>query len=295
MPELPLHHVIFTRVERAYSPRNISGYQLVYQSPALGREVTEIEKRLHCFEIGGRESERYQFFWTEREQAVVTKTVALLLPDPEIIDSNRRAAFLAHALVIERQAFAAVRNDPFAVFEAAEAAHLFAQDEEQLAAYLHSTPPAETLAIPLRKPSSAAYLLDNWPPGEVTRLFALGLQAPAMHRQGQSLLLLSEDQDELYGLLFLLLMLVPPSERGACTFDTCVTGCYPPAGSLWAMGSSKDMPHPGLLSVRLQEQHLVFRGGGDRDVPDPKAPISLPVASCWYGGKDNQQIDIQAA
>ncbi len=49
MPVIPIHHVIFTRVERNYSPRNASGYQVVYQSRALVREAAQIEKRLQCF------------------------------------------------------------------------------------------------------------------------------------------------------------------------------------------------------------------------------------------------------
>lgn len=282
MPDLPLHHVIFTRVERAYSPRNTSGYQCVYQSIELGREVTQIEKRLQCFETGRRGSERYQFFWTDQQQAVVTKTVPLLRPDPEIIDASRRDAFLAHALVIGQEAFASVRNDPFAVFEAANLADLFATDVVQLVDYLRAAPPAKVLATPFRKPGDVAYLLDNWPSDELARLFRLGLQAPAMSGQGQSLMLLSEDQDELYNLLFLLLMLIPPSVRGFCTFDTCVDGCYPPAGSFWALGGSKDRLHSGVLAIRLQEQQLVFRGGGDGGFPAPKAPRSsapLPAGS----------------
>jgi len=297
MPDLPIHHVIFTRVERAYSPRNVSGYQIVYQSPALDREVTQIEKRLQCFETGKRWSERYQFFWTDRDQAVVAKTVPLLQPDPEVIDSGRRDAFLAHALVIRHDAFAAVRNDPFAVFEAAKLADLFAEDVEQLVTYLRAEPPAETLSTRFRKPDDVSYLLDNWPPDELARLFHLGLQAPVMNRQSQSLLLLSEDQDELYNLLFLLLMLIPSSARGFCTFDTFVDGCYPSAGALWAMGSSKDRPHPGLLPIHLQEQRLVFKGGGDGDFPDPKvlmhtAPLSTGSPGC---AKDSGGICAWAA
>lgn len=271
MPDLPIHHIIFTRVERAYSPRNVSGYQVVYQSPALDREVTQIEKHLQCFETGKRRSERYQFFWTDRDQAVVAKTVSLLQPDPEIIDAGRRDAFLAHALVIRQDAFAAVWNDPFAVFKAAERANLFAEDEEQLVAYLRAEPPAEILATPLRRRNDAAYLLDNWLPDELAHLFHLGLQAPAMSGQNQSLMLLSEDQDELYNLLSLLLMLIPPSMRMPCTFDTFVDGCYPSTRSFWALGSSKDRSYPGLLPIRLQGQRLVFKGGGDGDFPGPKA------------------------
>src|SRR5205823_4018622 len=116
--------------------------------------------------------------------------VPLLHPDPEVIDSGRRDAFLAHALVIGQKAFADVKNDPFTVFEAANKANLFAEDEEQLVAYLRVERPAETLSIPLRKRGDVAYLLlDNWPSDQLARLFHLGLQAPVMSRQSQSLLL----------------------------------------------------------------------------------------------------------
>ncbi|HEY1349290.1 MAG TPA: hypothetical protein VGF67_06665 [Ktedonobacteraceae bacterium] len=284
MPDLPLQHVIFARVERAYSPRNVSGYQIVYQSPDLGLAVTQIEKRLQCFEIDRQGGERYQFFWTQRQQAVLAKTVPLLAPDPEVIDAGRRAAFLAHALVIERQAFATIRNDPFAVFEAARTADLFAQDVEHLVAYLREHPPAHTLATPWRMPGDVAYLLDTWPLQDLAGLFHLGMQTSASGEPGRSLLLLSEDQDELYNLLFLLTFLIPPSRREACTFDTRVDGCYPPVGSFWAMGGSKDRPHPGLLSVHLQDQQLFFKRGGDGSFPYPKALRCAPSSSVVWPG-----------
>lgn len=292
MPVIPIHHVIFTRVERTYSPRNTSGYQIVYHSDALVREVAQIEKRLQCFETGKRGSERYQFFWTDRNQAVLARTVPLLHPDPEVIDSGRRDAFLAHALVIGQDAFAAVRNDPFAVFEAANKAKLFAEEADQLVAYLHAEP-ADKLDTPHRKRSDVAYLLDYWPADQLARLFHLGMQAPVMSRQSQSLLLLSENQETLYDLLSLLLMLIPSPTRVSCTFDTFVDGCYPSAGSVWAMGSSKDRPHPGLLPIRLQEQRLVFKGGGDGRFPDPKVLIraaSSITGSRYCAGKNNEEI-----
>ena len=298
MPVLPVHHVIYSRVERAYSPRNVSGYQVVYQSPALGREVTQIEKRLQCFETGKRWNERYQFFLTDREQVVVAKTVPLIHTDPEVIDSGRRDAFLAHALVIRRDAFDAVRSDPFAVFEAAGRAGLFAEDAEQLATYLRAEPPAQNLDAPLRAPGDVSHLLDKWSPDELVHLFHLGLEAPTMARQNQSLLLLSEDQDELYNLLFLLLMLIPPPARWACTFDTCVDGCYPSAGSFWALGSGRDQSHPGLFPVRLQERRLVFKGGGDGDFPGPKVlkrAAPLPAGSPGCAGENSGGLRARAA
>lgn len=270
MPDLQVHHVIFTRVERAYSPRNSSGYQIVYQSPALGREVAQIETRLQCFETGRRGNERYQFFWTEKEQVVLTKSVSLLQPDPDVIDRGQREAFLAHALVVSKEEFDSVHNYPFAIFEAAEQVGLFAEDVEQLVSYLREKAPAERLATPKRKLADGGYLLGGWQLEDLWQLYRLGLQAPALSKQSQSLLLLAEDQNDIYVLLSLMLMLIPPAERGACTFDTCVDGCYPLAGTFWALGSSKGKNHPGLLPIRLSEQRLELKGGGD-GFPDPKA------------------------
>lgn len=274
MPDIQihLHHVIFARVERAFSPRNSSGYQIVYQSPALGKETAQIEKRLQCFETGRRRSERYQFFWTERGQAVLAKSVSLIQPDPDVIDIAQRDAFLAHALIVSKEAFASVRNDPFAICEAAEREDLFAQDVEKLVGYLRQEAPVEKLFVPMRKRAEVSYLLQYWRPEELLKLYQLGLQAPTLRGKQQSILLLAEDQDDIFLLLNVILMLVPPEDRVACTFDTCVDGCYPAAGSFWAMGSSRGKSNPGLLSIRLVEQRLEVKGGDD-GLLDPKALV----------------------
>jgi hypothetical protein len=270
MPDLHIQHVIFTRVESAYSPRNSSGYQIVYQSSGLGKETTQIEKRLQCFEPGRRGGERYQFFWTEKGQAVLTKSVPLLQPDPDVIDRAQRDAFLAHALVVSKEEFASVRNDPFAVFEVAEREELFAEDVEQLVGYLHEKAPADRLATPIRKRAEVNYLLEDWQPEELLKLFRLGLQAHVLSRHGQSILLISEDQDELFLLLNMIFMLIPPDERVACTFDTCVDGCYPTSGTFWLLGSGRGKNHAGFLPIRLRERRLESEGGDDGFL-DPKA------------------------
>ena len=270
MPDLQIQHVIFARVERAYSPRNSSGYQIVYQSPALGRETTQIEKRLQCFETGRQRKERYQYFWTEKGQAVLAKSVSLVQPDPDVIDRAQRDAFLAHALVVSKEAFASVWNNPFAVFDAAERDGLFAEDVEQLVSYLRRDAPSEKLSTPIRKRSEVSYLLDNWQTEEeLLKLYQLGLQAPALSRQNQSIQLLAEEQEEILLLLDLMLVLIPPEYRVACTFDTCVDSCYPAAGAFWAVGSSKGRSNPGFLPIRLVGQRLEIRGG-DNGFLDPK-------------------------
>jgi len=269
MPDLQVRHIIFTRVERAYSPRNTSGYQVVYHSPTLGAEVGQIERTLQCFETG-REHERSQFFWTDRGHAVLTRSVSLLQPDPDVIDAGQRPAFLAHALVLSREEFENAYNDPFAIFEAAEDADLFASDEEQLVAYLQEKAPSEKLTTPRRTPARSGYLLEGWTAEELWKCFCLAWQAQALKQQSHSLLLLTDDQHELYNTLSVMLMLMPPEKRAICTFDTFVDGCYPTAGAFWALGSSKGRSHPGLKPVSLAEQRLDLKGGDDGFL-DPKA------------------------
>lgn len=284
MPDLlQVQHVIFTRVERAYSPKNASGYQIVYQSSTLGREVAQIEQRVQCFEADKGGNERYQFFWTERGQAVLTRSIPLLQPDSEVIDHGQRDAFLAHALVIDRDEFANCRNDPFALIEAAEQANLFVDDVEQLVDVLRGKEPARRLNTPRRKPAEVGQLLENWEPEELWQLYRLGLRAPELSQRGQSLLVLAENPNDVYVLLSLMLMLIPPNERAACTFDTHVDGCYPQAGAFWVLGSSRGKNHPGLLPIRLSEQRLAIKGGDD-GFPDPKALIRAARLPAGYAG-----------
>ena len=273
MPALSIQHVIFTRVESAYSPRHSSGYQIVYQSPDLGKhETSQIEKRLQCFAPVKRHDERYQFFWTEQGQAVLTKSVPLPHPDPEVIDRSRRDAFLAHALVLNQEAFASVSNDPFALFDAAD--DVFIRDEEQLVDYLQEPAPASRLSVERRKPSGVRYLLDNWQPEALLTLFRLGCQAPELDRLGRSILLRDEDQDELFNLLSLLFMLIPTDKRAMCTFDTCVDGCYPTAGTFWLLGCNQCRSRSGFLPLRLHDRLLESEGGDDGFL-DPKALTCL--------------------
>lgn len=267
MPDIRIKHVIYTRVEHPYSPNNISGYQIVYQSPSLGSETSEIERHLQCFQPNGQLIERYQFFWTQKDQAVLTRSVPLFKPDREIIDRDQRDAFLAHALVLKREDFAQVRNDPFAIFEAAEHSQLFARNEQHVLMYRKQAPP-ELLTAAIRQ-KQADNALSKWPKNEMQRLYQLGLQAPTMVQQKLSLLMLTTNPDEVYMLLSALLMLLLPYERAGCTFDTFVDGCLPSAGTFWAMGSARQVNNPGFLPIDLAERQVHIKRESD-DSADPK-------------------------
>jgi hypothetical protein len=250
MPDVHIEHVIFTRVEKMYSPQGYSGYQIIYQSPSLGTETAQIEKYVQCFLTNKQQMNRYQFFRTAQGQAVFTKSVSLLSPDREVIDRDQRDAFLAHALVVSPEHFARVRNDPFAIFEAAENLHLLAENVEQIVSYLRKAPPEEIM-VPIRK--QAAYLPLDWSKEEIQHLYRLGEAAPDLNEQKKSLLMIAANPEETFRLLSCLLMLLPPSERAACTFDTFVDNCVPSPGSFWTIGSTKAINNSGFVPMRLAE------------------------------------------
>lgn len=252
MPDVQIAHVIFTRVEKLYSPHGYNGYQIIYQSPSLGAETAQIEKYVQCFLANKQQMKRYQFFWTAQGQAVFTKSVSLLSPDREVIDRDQRDAFLAHALVVSQEHFARVRNDPFAILEAAEKMHLLAENVEQIVSYLRKAPPPEQIAVPIRK--QAAYLPQGWSKEEILNLYGLGEAAPALNEQKKSILMITADPDETFKLLSCLLLLLPPAERAACTFDTFVDNCVPSAGSFWTIGGTRSINNTSFVPMRLAER-----------------------------------------
>ncbi|GCE08118.1 hypothetical protein KDAU_54470 [Dictyobacter aurantiacus] len=259
MPEVQIavEHVIFTRVERTYSPQGYSGYQIVYQSPSLGAETAQIEKYVQCFQPGKQPVRRHQFFWTEKGQAVFTRSVPLTSPDPEVIDKNQRDAFLVHALVVSREHFARVRNDPFAIFAAAENNQLLTTDVAQLVAYLRKDPPPTQLVVPIR---SGAMYPPEW---SVWNLYLLCVAAPNLHEQKQSILMIAADPEEIFQLLSCMLAWLPADQRVACTFDTFVDHCTPPAGNFWIVGGTRSIGNSSFISMPLAERKVVSLKGSD--------------------------------
>src|SRR5437868_15376922 len=191
MPDVRLQHVIFTRVEKTYSPNGYSGYQIIYQSPSLGAETAQIEKRIQCFQANKQQFNRYQFFWIGQEQAVFTRSISLIAPDPEVIDRNQRDAFLVHALVLSRADFASLRNDPFVVFEMAENTHVLIGNVPQMISYLRrETLLPEQVTIPVRK--QTAVLPTDWSNEQIQQLYNLGEAARTLSEQRKSALMIAD-------------------------------------------------------------------------------------------------------
>ncbi|MBV9711653.1 MAG: hypothetical protein JO011_12185 [Ktedonobacteraceae bacterium] len=254
MPEIHLDHVLFARVERPYSPKGTSGYQVVYQSPALGPETAQIERQIQCFQINRQQMVRHQFFWTASGQAVCTRTVSLISPDREVVDRDQRDAFLVHALVLSQADFARVRNDPFALFAAAEQRQVLAGQVSQLVQYLRVAPPPDSLYVPTRTQTS--YPLDG-SQEELLQLYRLVEAAPTLTGQKQSIQMIAPNPGDIFRLLSSLLIMLPSDERVACTFDTFADSCSPIPGSFWTIGSTRPLSQTGFLSMRLAERQIV--------------------------------------
>jgi len=253
MPNLAVKHLVYTRVEPAYSPRLNPGYQVIYHSQDLEAEAKQIENRLQCYQqsiIPGEQRIRYQFFWSERGQVVLSKSLRLFSPDRQVIDREGRDAFLAHALILRQADFADLRNDPFAVFDAVEQAPWFVKSVPQIAALRTSGLPELIEVTPRTRPTQ---LPNGWSPQELQQLYTLGEAAPTLNVQKKALLMVASDPVETFQLLRALFLLLLPAQRATCTFDTYVDNCMPPAGVFWTLGATRVLSNSNLLPMRLEE------------------------------------------
>ena len=258
---LSVQHLLFSRVEAAFSPQGRNGYQVVYQSPSLSKEnVQQIEKRVQCFQTNERDIDRYQFFWTDQGQAVITKSV-LVEPDRDIIDRDgRRDAFIAHALILAKEPFARIRNDPFAVITAAENNHIFAEDVGQLVHYIREKAPAEQITVTVRR-HPAVDLMAGWSAQLLYELYGLGRDAAGLLQRRESLHFISNSLDNLTDLLSLTLFMLEPYERLACTFDTHIDNCVPPQGIFWAVGGTKRISNTCFHPIYVDDPRIETKLG----------------------------------
>jgi hypothetical protein len=253
---LSVQHLLFSRVEAAYSPQGRNGYQVVHQSTSLSKEsAQQIEKRMQCFQTNERDIERYQFFWTDQGQAVITKSV-LVEPDREVIDRDARPdAFIAHALILGKEAFLRIRNDPFAVIAAAEANHVFAEDVEQLVQYIREEPPTDQLAVTIRR-LPAVEPPAAWSVQFLYDLYGLAQDAASLVQRKESLQFISVSTDDITDLLNLTLFMLEAHERPACTFDTHIDNCTPPPGIFWAIGGTRRVSGTGIHAIYVDEPRI---------------------------------------
>lgn len=277
MPDLSISHLIYTRVEPAYSPESRNGFQVVHVSPEIRDDAVEIERMVECsslsrwhYETGAPE---YRYFWTQSGLAVVAQTVPMP-PDRTVIDSMGRedSHFLVHALVLPPDQFARVRNDPFAVIEGATREGLLTDSIELLVHYIRDTPPRPIVSIPRR-----TELGDDIPDGWKQHLENLALVAQGaddLTSRKQSLLLLSDDSNHVYSLLSTLLYLMDVESRIHCTFSTYVDGCWPRAGTYWAVGARNRGSSSGFNTIEMSPAAIA--------VPNMTSSPKVSPYSTWW-------------
>jgi hypothetical protein len=271
MPALNVMHLLYSRVEADYSPiKRREGYQIVYQSPGLEKDATTIEKHIQCFEYGGEDIERFQYFTTESGRAVVSHTTPLLGADVDrtVIDRNGRPGpFITHCYVMEPDQFALIGNDPIALFE--KDARWITTVERLVAVIKQEEIPPSTVKVPERRQFTDSL---DWTQEELAELSVYVERADALLSKKQSLLLMG-DPEEIYDLVSFVLFFCPKELRHLCTFDTHVTGCNPQPGQYWAVGSSKRISNSGFVPVTLDTHHIDQKSGA---LPDPKVtPYSI--------------------
>lgn len=259
---IQINHVIFSRVESQYSPKNESGFQVALSSKNISVEdVSAIEKRVKCFNYDmNMETIRYQFFWTPTKQAAIVKSTPVK-GHTEIIDRyGRDGAFIAHAILLSENDFSSIQNDPFSVFEGAD--KLFASTPEQLRSYVKKTLPPKSLDLNLRK---NVIVHNHFSTTEWGLLFDIGSNASEKFtKQNRSLFLKSAHSEERKNFLSAIIFLVESKDRIHCTFDTHVETCEPMSGDYWAIGGSSTNTSDYVITDLSQIKFKILHQGIER-------------------------------
>ncbi|GEM_PF-5495111 len=250
MSALTAKHVIFSRIEYAYSPNRRSGYQVFYATPSLSQsDVDFIEKRVQCFQAPHINSIRYQYFVLGSGNVAITHSKSLTPDMPkyqEVIDgAGREGAFIAHVLVLSRNQFEQLQNNPFIVIDNVD----FIQTIDEL--LNHQDNPEEGIAIyaDAVKPSLPAPSV--WTSEHIKTLYELSLARV----KDQTLLLKGATEDTLQ-IIRHAVLLANLQKRAMLTFDTVADHCSPPKQVYWAVGSSSSLKRAYFVDIDVQNPQL---------------------------------------
>lgn len=242
--------LIYSRVESEYSPQRKPGYQIVYRSPSLSAdEASLIERRVQCFQPPRPSDDRLQYFLLPSGKAVISRTVQIT-PDPEITDRTRRlGAFLAHCVILNPAEFAAVGNNPFALFEAFP----FLDDPALMVEdYVRAPSVEEPAQINV---DVVVSFESQWQEDEAFNLLSVALQAEDLVKSRRGILLVGSSED-IQEALRTAIMRLDPSRRLPCSFDTCVDRCMTQTGTYWAMGVAQRQAISGGIAIDVAARRI---------------------------------------
>lgn len=247
--------IIYTRVEKDYSPTGRSGYQPVYCSKDVSdSDIATIKKHVGCFQTSASDLQRHQFFTLPSGEAVVTYTVLLEHNHPlyrTYIDRDgREGVFLAHALIIPQRSFQEMSYNPFYVLDNAS----FLENMDELVALIsqagdnYQDVPRKTVTI-----KSASSLDFGWSQSDLKTLYILALNSA---RTKRSVALVGETE-KIRETLRLLIRLLEPHHRQYLTFTTSADDCTFEPGLFWGQGVTKRIRPNEREAVINTAEHTV--------------------------------------
>jgi hypothetical protein len=268
MPDINADQMIFTRVERSWSPRSFAGYQTVHRSSgiddttmkAVESVIQTLPQTAQARSVGER---RRQFFRVNTDHFVIAHTT-VIDPHPEITDRNRRGAFLVHCVLVPSDTFTWLRDNPFEIFDqvsfvssAEEMRDRFGQCQERIE--------------PLKLRPGGEYRRNDADWSDQARaLYELAFKASDLMKAGERVQL-TGPEEAVFQTLRVLFYLCPNGRRHL-TFDTLTDGRTMRPETFWAIGLPENESRSRTSSPTIDcSNHKVVRGAADVTLPkDPQ-------------------------
>jgi len=251
MPAVTAAQHFFSSVPAAQSPAGRRGYQTIAATPGLPAEaVAAIEDRA-LYATAPGDPVKHQFYPLPGELCAVSQIAPLAEPD----EFGRKGRYLAHTLVFDPATFAALEQCPLDVL--AQFPFITNLDSvfRQVGPGKDEAQPV-TLAVKPTWQQQALAFAARWPAEGLALLGRLAWRATELTERREPVILVGTDAEQ-FGMLGLLFLLAPPSQRSLLSFDTRMEGCnFGPQVTFWAHGHVEPPQH----DVR----HLVDARSGGR-------------------------------
>lgn len=268
MVTIQAYELFYSRVEAPYSLRNTSGYQVVYHSSALDKsDVKEIEDQMRCFE-STQVPARYQYFHLTSGAVALAISQQIDSVDTRITDrAGRPGPFVSHCLVLRRDDFGLLGNNPFLLFDG-EAT--FVTDVETMIETQQRQPVERVIEInDIPEPTIDYHAIDvsGWNKSSFLHLWDIAADAKEIVASRRSVAVQTQDEGAIDALLRLWFIHLNPDFRLSCTFNTFVDGCEPPSGTYWMLGSVRRAKQSNAIRVHLDRCTV------DYEAPHPSQAV----------------------
>jgi len=258
MSDFEAYEVFYSRVEAPYSPRQRSGYQVVYHSPALDLvSVREIEDHVRCFEAT-QVGRRLQYFHLSSGSVGLAVSQQIEPVNPQITDrAGRPGPFIAHCLVVEPQAFEMMGHNPFMLFDLDD---VFVSDVEEMIEIRKTARSICSISAPTLEwePNDYGFDMSEWDKANFGRLWDLAGDATDITKNHRTVAVQSEDESAVEALLKMWMIHLSIEARWPCTFNTFAEGCEPPAGAYWLIRTLRRAKQSSAIRIHLERRTVDY-------------------------------------